>query len=173
MKKALSILVLITGLYACDGGKPTPEPEPDEYFSFYADGEYINYPQKKGLGFTGDGQTLKAYILGSTSFTISGYNFDNLNDGQVSMTIPGGHLPDSDTIILTSAGVTNFKGGDNNYEMLAPLSGKIIFSERSGSRLTGTFEFQAYKVYKDISEVIITDTIINITDGNFSIIPTN
>lgn len=170
MKKALSILALslITGLYACDGGKPTPEPEPDEYFSFYADDEYINYPQVKGLGFTGEGQTLEAHKIGGTEYVISG-RLKDAPDGLMSLYFPGGHIPDQDTFVLTEASIYDFRSSSNNFRIESPLTGKVIFTERSGSRLTGTFEFQAFKYHPETGE--LSDTIISITEGKFSIIP--
>lgn len=175
MKKLLITAAALCLLAACQD-KTQPEPEPEEYFSFYADGQYNNYPQKKGLGFGGTGQTLKA-IRGSatTGYRISAWDYNSNAQGGISITFSGSNMPDKDTIILTSVGINDFKqssGGD--YILRPPLTGKVIFSERSNTKLTGTFEFQAFRIgYDENGSNYLTDTIITITDGKFSIIPTN
>src|SRR5690606_21082183 len=49
-KIILSLVMSSIFLLSCKDKKKI-ELEPEEYFSFYADGEYFNYPQIKGLGF--------------------------------------------------------------------------------------------------------------------------
>lgn len=172
MKKHLLLPIFLLGLFsACRDDTPKPEPEPDEYFSFYADGVYYNYPQVKKLGFDEKAQTLEAKFISATvGYQITGMLKDNPR-GRIKMTIfPMGHIPDQDTVELNHAVIYDFLNFSHNYKIAPPLRGKIIFTERTYMRLTGTFEFQAYKYVSTTGE--LTDTIITITDGKFSIIPT-
>ena len=172
MKKTLLALTFCAlASTACNPPTPAPEPEPDEYFSFYADGEYYFYPQIYESGLFAADPTLQAFSLGATSYLIRGRQKE-FPTGSLSLFIPGGHIPDSDTVILTSAGIQDLGEMSNSFEMDPPLLGRVIFTERSSTRLTGTFEFDAYHVnFEDTSGKTITDTIIHITDGKFSIIP--
>ncbi len=147
--------------------------EPEEYFSFYADGEYFNIPQESRWSFGGEVKSLKAYKVGLTSYSIRA-TVKDFPHTSVSLEFSGGHIPDEDTVIIYSAGISHLKKDENNYEILPPLTGRVIFTERSSSKLTGAFEFEAYKYnYDSDDHVIYTDTIIKITNGKFSIIPTN
>ena len=144
------------------------EPEPEEYFSFYADGEYFNYPQIKGLGFGGTGQTLKAWGAGTAGYIIRGYSRENsIASGAITIYIFGGQIPNQDTVILD--GLTNyaivqgFIYEDNDFVQAPPLTGEIIFTQRTTHKLSGTFEFQAGKSGGGI---------LTITQGRFAIIPT-
>src|SRR5690606_24647420 len=120
--------------------KADPDPDPEEYFSFYADGEFFDYPQEKGLGFGSTGQTLKAYGAGTVGYIIRGYSRkDPSAGGVITFYIQGAHIPDRDTVILEGgtpnrAAIVEFKHQDNSYTMSAPLTGKIIFTERSFSK---------------------------------------
>ena len=176
-KIILSIFMSSILFISCKDKKKI-EPEPEEYFSFYADGEYFNYPQIKGLGFGGTGQTLEAYGAGTAGYIIRGYSEDNpIASGGISIYIQGGQIPNQDTIILdgisNSAGLSDFKIQSNNFEIYPPLNGKVIFTIRTNKKLEGSFEFDAYHInYDGNGGSTITDTIIHITNGKFAIIPT-
>lgn len=156
----LSIIILSALLFNACRNKSI---EPEEYFSFYADGEYFNIPQESRWSFGGEVKSLKAYKVGLTSYSIRA-TVKDFPHTSVSLEFSGGHIPNEDTVILSFAGILDFKEQDNNYGMYSPLSGKVIFSERSSSKLTGIFEFDA---------IGADGKIIKITNGKFSIIPTN
>jgi hypothetical protein len=173
----ICVLLLPVLLNSCKD-KNKIDPDAEEYFSFYADGEYFYYPQEKGLGFGGTGQTLKAGKSGTTAYRIYAYSRKNpVATGAVSFGFSENHIPDNDTIMLNGAsntvGISKFKTQNSNYELYPPLTGSIIFTERNSKKLTGTFEFNAYKLKQVGMEWQITDTIIHITQGKFSIIPSN
>ena len=166
MKQLFIISIILLSFSACKD-KVIQEPEPDEYFSFYADGEYFNYPQKRNKGFLVDGHLLEAYKLGTTQFVIQA-GLENNPWSIMSIYFPGGHIPDRDTIELSAAGIQHFKEMDVTFGLRPPLTGRVIFSERTESRLTGTFEFQAY-LY--LGRGVYSDSILTISGGKFSIIP--
>src|SRR5690606_11372619 len=98
---ALLSIAIFTGTGCKPESKPEPQPEPEEYFSIYADGEFFDYPQEKGLGFGGTGQTLRAYGSGTARYIIRGYSRKKpVARGGVSLYIHGGQMPNKDTIIL-------------------------------------------------------------------------
>lgn len=72
-------------------------------------------------------------------------------------------------MVLTEAYIKDFITTDARFRIEPPLTGKAIFTERNGSKLTGTFEFQAFKYHPETGD--LSDTIISITEGKFSIIP--
>lgn len=173
MKQLLTtaIALLLFTATACNNKNLEPEPDPDEYFSFYADGEYFNYPQK-AYPFTNESKALEAMKVGTTEYRITAWD-DNAPGharGIISMFFSGAQIPDKDTVTLTSARITSFKSLINDYTLKTPLFGRVVFSERNSGRLTGTFEFQAYK-YDAFTGDIHRDTIISIANGKFSIIP--
>ena len=175
-KIILSIFMSSIFFMSCKDKKKI-EPEPEEYFSFYADGEYFNYPQIKGLGFGGTGQTLKAWGAGTAGYIIRGYSEENsIASGAITIYIFGGQIPNQDTIILdggpNDAVLADFKYQSSNYVIEPPLSGKVIFSQRNNNKLIGSFEFNAFHVTYENNVRIVTDSIIQITNGKFAIIPT-
>jgi len=142
-------------------------PEAEEYFSFYADGEFFYYPQERGLGFGGTGQTLKAKKSGTTAYRIYAYSRkDPVATGAVSFEFSENHIPDKDTIFLdgssNTVSVLDLKTEGNSFVLAPPLMGKITFYQRNMDKLTGTFEFQASQS---------TGKVLTVTEGKFSIIP--
>ncbi|MBL7705230.1 MAG: hypothetical protein JNM21_06735 [Taibaiella sp.] len=176
MKKIVFLSLVLPAIAACDKDKNNSK-TPEEYFSFYADGVYYDYPQEKENGWLGENKTLFAgpssatvgYILSARTFK------DPVVDGNIYITLSGNHIPTQDTIqldgITNVVGIGKFNTADNNYELKQPLRGKMIFLERTSSKLTGTFEFDAYKMRVEGNNWVPTDTIIHITNGKFSIIP--
>lgn len=164
MKKLLLFsLPALFALTACQD-KTLPEPEPEEYFSFYADGQYHNYPQKKeNLFGGGTWQALKAKKIGTTEYEISG-QLSTAPKGAVILNFSTGHIPTQDTVTSFYAHVIDLNESSDSYWIEPSLGGKVIFSERSSTKLTGFFEFQA----KNNEGKVLT-----ITNGKFSIIPTN
>ena len=178
MKKLLALAAALLTLAACT---PKPQPQPEDYFSFDANGVHYDYPQIKGTSLmTGDWKTLKAGSSSATVGYIIGANSlqNDIARGTFSFTLTqnGNQIPSQDTVLLD--GITNtisiqkFLDQDNSYELLPPLSGRIIFSERSSQKLSGTFQFDAYKLKIVNGGWAPTDTILHGTNGKFSIIPT-
>ena len=167
-------LALLTLLAACGTKTSTPDPEPEEYFSFYADGEFFNYRQQFITGLIGDtdNKAIEAERMGTTGYRISASDHDapGYARGGVQLFFSGAHIPESDTVIIHSGEILDFKSFFNNYVIKPPLFGTIIFTERTTSKLTGTFEFEAYK---SLGGGVYSDTILHITGGKFSIIPSN
>ena len=166
--KIILTLIISSIFFLSCKDKKIIEPEPEEYFSFYADGKYFNYPQIKGLGFGGTGQTLKAWGAGTAGYIIRGYSEENsIASGAITIYIHGGQIPNQDTVILDGltdyAVVQGLKYEDNDFVQASPLTGKVIFTQRTAQKLMGTFEFQAGKSGGGI---------LTITQGKFSIIPT-
>lgn len=143
--------------------------KPTEYFSFDADGVHYEYPQEetKGNLFVEPHNTIGAGpIAGNLGYTIYAHLLkDPVANGAFRFIFAGNNIPIQDTIILdgniNTASIMNFNTQDNNYELAPPLTGKIIFTERSSQRLTGFFEFEASQTGGQI---------IHITNGKFSII---
>ena len=156
--------------------------KPPYYFRYYANGEYIEYQCKFTEGYLGGWNCPYSASAPGSSTTVSHYSIygRDLSD------IPGGmsHLgfylnPDDfstmDSILLdgerNSAYVDDLQIGDGkpfDCEIDPPLSGKIIFTERTDDYLKGKFEFEAFKYIMGESGVSeITDTIIYITSGEF------
>src|SRR5690606_23006790 len=114
----------------------------------------------------------------TVGYMIYGYNFDNrIARGEIRFSLKGNHLPDKDTIILhggtaNRASLIHFKHRSNNFVMEGDVMGKIIFTERTASKLTGIFEFDAYHViYDGNGGREVTDNIIEIRNGKVSVIP--
>jgi hypothetical protein len=162
------------------------DPDAEEYFSFYADGEYFYYPQEKGSSIgVGNWKTLSAGKSGTTAYIIYAYNSryhsntNPTNPGAFLFEFSSNHMPEQDTIIIdgntTRASIQRLGNQDNYYSLVYPLTGKIIFTQRNKEKLVGIFEFDAYKYITDTVGlgVIYTDTIIHITQGKFSIIPSH
>ena len=177
----ICILLLPVLLNSCkDKNKINPDAE--EYFSFYADGEYFYYPQEKGSSFGGNWKTLNAGKSGTTAYGIYAYNsgyYSHTNPttlGAFSFRFNVNHIPEQDTVIIdgntTSVEIDQLYSQDYSHTLIYPLTGKIIFTQRNQQKLCGTFEFDAYK-YDMISGEIYTDTVLHITQGKFSIIPSN
>ena len=177
----ICVLLLPVLLNSCKD-KNKIDPDAEEYFSFYADGEYFYYPQEKGssLGVR-KWQTLSAGKEGTTGYGIFAYSTkDPSARGGGSINFSGNHIPEYDTAILdgntATTEINDLLMEGNSYTLEYPLTGKIIFTQRNQQKLTGTFEFEAYKYHPDsvgVGHIILTDTIIHITQGKFSIIPSN
>jgi len=169
----ICVLLLPVLLNSCKD-KNKIDPDAEEYFSFYADGEYFYYPQEKGSSFGGNWKTLNAGKSGTTAYGIYAYNsryYSHTNPttlGAFSFRFNVNHIPDKDTIFLdgssNTVSVLDLKTEDNSFVLAPPLTGKIIFSQRNMNKLVGTFEFQASQS---------TGKILTITQGKFSIIPSN
>lgn len=174
-KIILSLFISSLFLMSCKDKKKI-EPEPKEYFSFTANGVHYDYPQEKKWGFSGESQTLWAGASsGSLGYFITAKNPKNdVARGRITFNFAESHIPTEDTIILD--GVSNrttvewFLNQEAFYKLIPPQTGKIIFTERSNQRLTGFFEFDATLTTTPITGVV--DTILHITNGKFSIIPT-
>ena len=158
-KIILSIFMSSIFFMSCKDKKKI-EPELEEYF---------NYPQIKGLGFGGTGQTLEAYGAGTAGYIITGYSRDNpIARGYVTIYIFGGQIPNQDTVFLNDiegyASLKDYKHSGNNYFTNIIENGRIIFTKRTNQKLEGIFEFTARQQYDS--------TLIHITNGKFAIIPT-
>ncbi|MBL7705231.1 MAG: hypothetical protein JNM21_06740 [Taibaiella sp.] len=177
MKKIAFLSLVLPAIAACNKDKNNSK-TPEEYFSFYADGVYYDYPQEEGSSIFVDWKTLGAGTSGSTSYVIKAYSRrDPVAYGEFLFTFSGNHIPTQDTVLINGTSnkvsIIKFNTPDNNYELKQPLSGRIIFSERTSGKLTGTFEFDAYKMRVEGNNWVPTDTIIHITNGKFSIIPSS
>lgn len=178
MKKIAFLSLVLPAIAACDKDKNNSH-TPEEYFSFYADGVYYDYPQEKGSTIFVDWKTLGAGPTSATvGYQIRAYSRKNpVAEGTVLFSFSGNHIPTQDTVLIdgvsNTVGIGKFNATDKNYELKQPLTGKIIFSERTSSKLMGTFEFDAYKMRVEGNNWVPTDTIIHITNGKFSIIPSS
>src|SRR5690554_3217012 len=168
MNKLLICSFLAIGLLL---GCKKKEKEPLEYFSFTANGVDYYYPQIKGTAFVGNWKTLGAGSMsGNMGFLIRARSEENpAIPGEFRFTFfPGDQIPQQDTIILDNsnawAEIENFINMGNNFNTNGSYSGKLIFTVRSEDMLSGTFEFEAQQQYND--------SILHITNGKFSIIPT-
>lgn len=65
--------------------------------------------------------------------------------------------------------VYRFLNQETIYQILSHQSGKIIFTERSEEKLSGTFEFEASLTSHPVYGT--ADSVLHITNGKFSIIP--
>jgi len=157
------------------------EKEPLEYFSFTANGVDYYYPQDVLKGFGTSRRAIFAVSSHNTGFFIEASSFENrAAQGTFRFTFfPGDQIPQQDTIILgqnsNMVEIQDFIESGAYYKMHPPLTGKIIFTERSEEKLSGTFEFEAelYRTHPDyLTQIIWTDTFIHITNGKFSIKPT-
>lgn len=173
LHKCLLPCLVLLSTTACNKKNKTP----DEYFSFTANGVHYDYPQETKSGFLGESKTLFAGpSSGNLGYFIVGKSFkDPTAEGGVSFNFSSENKPDKDTIILdgfnASVSIGKFLDASNNYELRQPLTGKIIFTERNSNRLTGIFQFNAYKMKVVNANWEPTDTILHITNGKFSIIP--
>src|SRR5690554_4535626 len=176
-----AILLILTSLIfttACKKKEKT-EPEPDEYFSFYADGEYHFYPQDIGNTLFGGWQTLSAGMSSATvGYGMAAYSRErNTAPGAITFTLSENPLTsDKDTVILDGYGnsvfISKFKDQSISYVLRPPLKGKIIFSQRTEEKLIGTFEFESYKrIHNPDNSYTIPDTVFHFTQGKFAIIP--
>lgn len=165
--------LLLPGIAACKKKNKSTE-----YFSFDANGVHYDYPQDVKEGF---GTSRKAlYAAGSSAsvgYFIVGSSFKNpAAEGSISFNFSGNQIPNEDTIILDGLNnkvtVGAFLDQEDYYKMRSPMTGKIIFTERTAQRLTGTFEFDV-ELYRTPSfgNIVWTDTILHVTNGKFSIIP--
>lgn len=145
------------------------ENNPKEYFSFTANGVDYHYPQVKGTSFVGKWQTLGAgKVSGNLGYMIRGYSVkDETAPGRIEFLLFEDGLPNQDTVILdgnmADAKLMDFLTQGNRYFTNSLYNGHIIFHERSDNLLKGEFEFKAQQQYDS--------TIIHITNGKFSIIP--
>jgi len=167
---------LIIGSFLAIGllfGCKKKEKEPLEYFSFTANGVDYYYPQDETPGglFGGPSNTLGAGSAGyGLGFQIYAFSLeDPASPGEFRFTFfPGDQIPQQDTIILDNsnawAEIEDFIDMGNSFNTKGVNSGKIIFKIRSEEMLSGTFEFEANQQYND--------SILHITNGKFSIIPT-
>src|SRR5690606_36167121 len=155
------------------------EKEPLEYFSFTANGVDYYYPQDETPGglFGGPSNTLGAGSAGyGLGFQIYAFSLeDPASPGEFRFTFfPGDQIPQQDTIILNGVNngtvVQKFLNQEAYYKLLPPQKGKIIFTERTEEKLSGTFEFEATRTTTPVSGS--TDSILHVTNGKFSIKPT-
>ena len=168
MKKYLIFFAaMLLGITACDKKHKTPE----EYFSFDANGVHYEYPQESDIGWLGETKTLFAGAQsGNLGYTIAGSSWKNPTaPGTITFTFSNTDFPTQDTIILNANGdyasIKWFLEQGTYYYTGNLQVGKVIFSERSNTKLTGVFEFYAKEQ--------TTGEILHITNGKFSIIPSN
>src|SRR5690625_1426692 len=174
MNKVIISSFLAIGLLL---GCKKKEKEPHEYFSFKANGVDYYYPQEERTGFLGVNQALWAgpssgnlgYFLGASNFE------DPVAPGTFRFTFfPTDQIPQEDTIILNGVNngtvVQKFLNQEAYYKLLPPQIGKIIFTERTEKKISGTIEFEATRTTTPVSGS--TDSILHVTNGKFSIIPT-
>lgn len=152
------------------------EKEPLEYFSFTANGVDYYYPQDVLKGFGTSRRAIFAVSSHNTGFFIEASSFENrVAQGTFRFTFfPGDQIPQQDTIILNGVNnetvVQKFLNQEAYYKLLPPQKGKIIFTERTEEKLSGTFEFEATRTTTPVSGS--TDSILHVTNGKFSIKPT-
>ncbi len=168
MKKIALLSLALPAIAACNKDKNNSK-TPEEYFSFYADGVYYDYPQEKENGWLGENKTLFAGPSSATvGYIISARTFkDPVVDGNIYFTLSGNHIPTQDTILLDGVSnnveITKFRDQYDNWYKV--LEGKLIFSQRNADKLIGTFQFT-------IAKGNLSDTLY-ITNGKFSIIPSS
>src|SRR5690554_1985830 len=92
--------ILLTSIFISSCKKKNQNPE--EYFSFYANGVKYEYTQEKKHGFLGESQALAAGASsGSLGYFITASNFKNpAANGTIVFNFPGREIPSQDTIIL-------------------------------------------------------------------------
>src|SRR5690554_397701 len=132
-----AILLILTSLIfttSCKKKEKT-EPEPEEYFSFYADGEYHFYPQDIGNTLFGGWQTLSAGMSSATNgYKINGESrTKSTAPGAITFTLSENPLTsDKDTVILDGYGnyveIISFENFGNNFAK--NVQGKVVFSQR-------------------------------------------
>src|SRR5690554_4781094 len=134
--------ILLTSIFIFSCKKKNQNPE--EYFSFYANGVKYEYPQEKKHGFLGEDQSLFAGpSSGSLGYFITAKNpKEPVARGRITFNFPGSEIPSQDTIILD--GVSNrttiekFLNSEAFYKLTPPQKGIIIFTERTNQMLSGT-----------------------------------
>lgn len=118
----------------------------------------------------------------SGSVTVSNYQLYGYNssspsaDGRITFQLNKDDFANLDTIILNPSRnlvgadkleVEDYNGAGN--AVVAPLSGKIVFTEKADTYLKGTFEFDTYRY--EINESGVgshqTDSVIKYTAGEF------
>ena len=168
MKKVIiGSLMAISVLLGCK----KKEKEPVEFFSFTANGVDYFYPQIKGTAFVGDWKTLAARLLpGDMGYMITGRSKEEPSaPGQIVFLFPGDGMPIEDTIILNGLNglvkIEDFLFMGNSFSTNTDYNGRIIFHQKDKSFLKGEFEFKAQNQYNN--------SIIHITNGQFSIIPSH
>ncbi len=166
MKKIALLSLALPAIAACNKDKNNSK-APEEYFSFYADGVYYDYPQEEGSSIFVDWKTLSAGASSATiGYQIHSYSRKNpVAEGAFSFIFSGNHIPTQDTILLDGVSnnveITKFRDQYDNWYKV--LEGKLIFSQRNADKLIGTFQFT-------IAKGNLRDTLY-ITNGKFSIIP--
>src|SRR5690625_4169515 len=149
LHKFINMNKLIVGSFLAIGlllGCKKKEKEPLEYFSFTANGVDYYYPQEERTGFLGVNQALWAGpSSGNLGYFLGASNFeDPVAPGTFRFTFfPTDQIPQEDTIILT---------------------------ERTEKKLSGTFAVEATRTTTPVAGS--TDSILHVTNGKFSIIPT-
>src|SRR5690554_1574007 len=173
MNKVIISSFLAIGLLL---GCKKKEKEPLEYFSFTVNGVDYYYPQDVSQGLWNSRKALFAVQSHNTGFFIEASSFENFGiPGTFRFTFfPGDQIPQQDTIILNGVNngtvVQKFLNQEAYYKLLPPQKGKIIFTERTEEKLSGTFEFEATRTTTPVSGS--TDSILHVTNGKFSIKPT-
>ena len=128
----------------------------------------------------GDWKTLNAGIASGNLGYIIGANSreEPSAPGQFIFFLNENQVLTDDTIILDGLKnkviVKNFLSSEDNHLQHSELPGQIVFTEKSAEKIAGFFEFDA-ELYRTPSllETIWTDTILHITNGQFSIIPSH
>lgn len=168
MKKVIiGSLMAISVLLGCK----KKEKEPVEFFSFTANGVDYFYPQIKGTAFVGDWKTLGAGVAsGNLGYIIRVRSEEEPSaPGQFIFFLNENLMLTEDTIVLYGNNgwveIKHLFEMDNNFSTNATYNGRIIFHQKDKTFLKGKFEFKAQNQYND--------SIIHITNGQFSIIPSH
>ena len=168
MKKVIigSLMTIIVLL-----GCKKKEKDPVEFFSFTADGVDYFYPQIKGTSFVGDWSTLGAGVAaGNLGYIIGAHSEVKPSArGRFLFYLNENLMLTEDTIILYGNNgwveIRDFLFKGNSYSSNDTYNGRIIFHQKNKEFLKGEFEFKAQQQYNG--------SIIHITNGKFSIIPSH
>src|SRR5690606_27632960 len=120
----ICVLLLPVWLSSCKDRFP---PDAEEFFSFYADGEFCYYPQEEGYSFVGSRRALTAGNHGTAIYGIdASYEKEHLAPpGYFSFRFSNSLMPDHDTIIIdgntTTVEIRDMYSYDNNYKLAYPL----------------------------------------------------
>ncbi|HRP88793.1 MAG TPA: hypothetical protein PKX92_02015 [Edaphocola sp.] len=170
MKNIILLFLLLPTMMACNKKENNKE-----YFYFDANGVHYNYPLKTKLGLLGESKSIWAgassgslgYFMGASCWK------DPSAPGTITFNFPGNNIPTQDTIILDGVNnrstIERFLNQEAYYKLVPPQNGRIIFTERTTQRLTGTFQFDVKLVVTPTQGTV--DSVIHITNGKFSIIP--
>jgi hypothetical protein len=166
--KTHNILVLILVLFTCMTcckKQPKTEPEPEEYFNCYIDGEYFTYTKEYSWVTN---KALKCRLNHQGWFEIMGFDAQNAEQNGIGFFIVGGGLPTKDTLDLKA-----YQRAELYYRKLGTpsssantndsIGGQLIFTTRTTSLVKGIFNFDVLNPNNN--------QIVHITNGKFKVIP--